>query len=79
MKFPLEEIYEQINPGNAGEEYLAIHNGMTITGIVQYSLETFQYLLAEHRAWPSEFLNLCTGILCLEAKKKVTISLLSHV
>ena len=31
VKIPVEDIYEAINPGNAGEEYLSIHNGMTIT------------------------------------------------
>jgi hypothetical protein len=43
---------------------------MIITGTCQYSLKLFQYLLAEHCAWPSGFINLCSGILCPEAKEK---------
>ena len=75
MKLPLEGIYEQINPVNAGEVYLNVYNGMNIIGIAQYSLERIQYLLAEHRAWPSGFVNLCTGICALNHYKKITISL----
>ena len=33
-------------------------------------MESFQYLLDEHRAWPSGFINLCMGILCHEALEK---------
>ena len=79
VKIPVDHTYEDINPGNVGEVYFEAHHGMMITGVCQYSLESFQYLLAEHRAWPSEFLNLCPGICALKQKKKVTISLLSHV
>ena len=71
LKFSVEEIYKKINPGNAGEEYLAIHSGMTITGIAKYSLETFQYLLAEHHDWTSGFVNLWTSILCIKALNKL--------
>jgi hypothetical protein len=71
VKIPVVDIYEDINPGNVGEIYFGVHHGMINTGSCQYSLQSFQYLLEEHRAWPSGFLNLCTDILCLEAKKRL--------
>ena len=70
LKFPLEELYEEVNPGNYGEEYLDVHNGMTIIEIAQYSIELSQYLLSEHCAWPSGFINLYTDIFCIKAFQK---------
>ena len=77
LNSPLEDIYEHINPGNAGEVYLDVYNEMNMTGIAQYSLERIQYLLTEHCAWPNGFVNLCTNICASNHKNKITISLLN--